>query len=226
MAASTLERWRPVIQEFKDWAKDSNLAKVTKKQVIDWKNALLQQVRIGRDVRRRAPRTVKDVHPAALKAACQIDEDKLAVNPVAGVVVRNVETERDDDEKGFSDKHARTILAATLQKGSRLLSGEMTAASRWIPWIRAYTGARVNEITSLLPSDIVTVQGVLCFSLPKERGKGKRKRIVPIHSHLIEQGLLAYVEERKKLRKPLFYDRRDHAAGRERTLTTRKSVSD
>lgn len=182
---------------------------MTKKQVIDWKNALLQQeVRIGREVRKRAPRTVKDVHLAALKAVCQylVDEDKLAVNPVAGVVVRNVETERDDDEKGFSDKDARTILTATLQKGSHLLSVEMTAARRWIPWIGAYTGARVNEITSLLPSDVVTVQGILCFSLPKERSKGKRKRIVPIHSHLIEQGLRAYVAERKKLGKPLFYD--------------------
>ncbi|MET3973172.1 integrase [Bradyrhizobium sp. S3.9.1] len=209
LAASTLERWRPVIKEFTDWAKDSNLAKVTKKQVIDWKNALLQQdVRIGREVRKRAPRTVKDVHLAALKAICQylVDEDKLAVNPVAGVVVRNVETEKDDDEKGFCDKDARTILAATLQKGSHLLSVEMTAARRWIPWICAYTGARVNEITSLLPSDIVTVQGILCFSLPKERSKGKRKRIVPIHSHLIEQGLRAYVAERKKLGMPLFYD--------------------
>ncbi|MBP1097543.1 DUF6538 domain-containing protein [Bradyrhizobium diazoefficiens] len=209
LAASTLERWRPVIQEFTDWVKDSNLARVTKKQVIDWKNALLQQeVRIGREVRKRAPRTVKDVHLAALKAVCQylVDEDKLAVNPVAGVVVRNVETERDDDEKGFSDKDARTILAATLQGGSHLLSVEMTAARRWIPWICAYTGARVNEITSLLPTDVVTVQGILCFSLPKERSKGKRKRIVPIHSHLIEQGLQAYVAERKKLGKPLFYD--------------------
>ncbi|MCP3404473.1 DUF6538 domain-containing protein [Bradyrhizobium sp. CCGB01] len=209
LAASTLERWRPVIKEFTDWAKDSNLAKVTKKQVIDWKNELLKQdVRIGRVVKKRAPRTVKDVHLAALKAVCQylVDEDKLTVNPVAGVVVRNVETEKDDDEKGFSDKDARTILTATLQKGSHLLSGEMAAARRWIPWICAYTGARVNEITSLLPSDIVTVQGVLCFSLPKERTKGRKKRLVPIHSHLDEQGLLAYVAARKKLRKPLFYD--------------------
>lgn len=64
---------------------------------------------------------VELVHLAALKAICQylVDEDKLTVNPVAGVVVRNVETERDDDEKGFSDKDARTILAATLQEGCR-----------------------------------------------------------------------------------------------------------
>jgi integrase len=185
------------------------LAKVTKKQAIDWKNVLLQQdVRVGREVRKRAPRTVKDVHLAALKAVCQylVDEDKLAVNPVAGVVVRNVETEKDDDEKGFCDQDARTILKATLKTGSHLLSAEMAAARRWVPCICAYTGARVNEITSLQPTDIVMVQGIVCFSLPKERTKGRRRRIVPVHSHLIDQGFLGYVGQRKKLRKPLFYD--------------------
>jgi integrase len=210
LASSTIERWRPVVGEFTNWAKDSNLARVTKKQAIDWKNALLKQdVRIGKQVKKRSPRSVKDVHIAALKAVCQylVDEDKLTENAFARVVVRNVETERDDDEKGFSDKDARTILKATLQKGSHLVSVEMAAARRWIPWICAYTGARVNEITSLQPLDIIKIQGIYCFNLSKERTKTKKKRLVPIHSHLIEQqGFLAYVAERQKLRKPLFYN--------------------
>ena len=132
LADSTVERWRPVIVEFTEWAKEADLAKVTKKQVIDWKNVLLQQqIRVGRQVRKRSPRTAKDVHIAALKAVCQylVDEDKLVTNPAAGVVVRNVETEKDDDEKGFSDKDARTILLATLQKRS---AGNVGAVSR--PW--------------------------------------------------------------------------------------------
>jgi site-specific recombinase XerD len=209
LAASTMERWRPVIKQFTAWAKDSNLAKVTKTQIIAWKNVLLQQhVRVGRQVKKRAPRTVKDVHLAALKALFQylVDENKLTVNPVSGVVVRNVETEKDDDEKGFTDNDAKTILKATLHKGSRLLSIEMRAARRWVPWICAYTGARVNEITSLQPSNIVRLEGIDCFSLPKDRTKGRKKRLVPIHSDLVKQGFLAYVEERKKLRMPLFYD--------------------
>ena len=31
-------------------------------------------------------------------------------------------------------------------------------------------------------------------------------RVVPIHSHVIAQGFLEYVNERRKLNKPLFYD--------------------
>ena len=144
-----MERWRPVIKEFTDWAKDSNLAKVTKKQVIDWKNVLLQQdVRVGRDVKKRAPRTVKDVHLAALKAVCQylVDEDKLTINPVAGVVVRNVETEKDDDEKGFSDKDARTI--AWYASSSTLVSA--TRASVFRPR-KGGTLALVEEVAGFPP---------------------------------------------------------------------------
>jgi hypothetical protein len=34
----------------------------------------------------------------------------------------------------------------------------------------------------------------------------KRLRRVPIHNHLIEQGFLKYVEERRRTGKPLFYE--------------------
>jgi hypothetical protein len=65
----------------------------------------------------------------------------------------------------------------------------------------------VNEITSLQPADIVKDQGIWCFKLPKERTKTRKKRSIPIHSHLIDQDfLLTYVAERRRLGKPLFYD--------------------
>jgi hypothetical protein len=44
----------------------------------------------------------------------------------------------------------------------------MRAARRWVPWICGYTGARVNEITSLLPSDIQQILGIWCFVLRPE----------------------------------------------------------
>jgi hypothetical protein len=72
-----------------------------------------------------------------------VDEDRLFDNPAANIVVRNVETEKDDDEKGFSDKDARTILGATLVKRSPKMSVEMAAARRWIPWICAYKAVAI-----------------------------------------------------------------------------------
>jgi hypothetical protein len=53
-------------------------------------------------------------------------------------------------DKGFDGKEAETILSATLLKPSDKISIEMAMARRWVPWICAYTGGRVNEITPLV----------------------------------------------------------------------------
>jgi hypothetical protein len=45
-----------------------------------------------------------------------------------------------------------------------------------------------------------------CFVLRPEVTKGKRLRRVPIHRHLVEQGFLKDVEERRRIGKPLFYE--------------------
>lgn len=82
----------------------------------------------------------------------------------------------------------------------------MKVARRWVPWICAYTGARVNEITSLLPSDVQKVLGHECFVLRPEVTKGKRLRRVPVHKHLLDQKFIKYVEQRREAGKPLFYE--------------------
>jgi integrase len=48
--------------------------------------------------------------------------------------------------------------------------------------------------------------GHWCFVLRPEITKGKRLRRIPIHKHLIEQGFLKYVEDRRQIGKPLFYE--------------------
>jgi len=83
----------------------------------------------------------------------------------------------------------------------------MRAARRWLAWLCAYSGARVNELTSLHPDDISAVTNrIWCMTIKPSLEKTAQWRVVPIHSHVIEQGFLAYVEERRKRGKPLFYD--------------------
>lgn len=105
---------------------------------------------------------------------------------------------------------------------SHLISREMKAARRWVPWICSYTGARVNEITSLLASDIQQIMGHWCFVLRPEITKAKRLRRVPIHKHLIEQGFLEYVEERRKLGNPSYTSRPAPVAARVPTRNGRR----
>jgi hypothetical protein len=53
---------------------------------------------------------------------------------------------------------------------------------------------------------IQQIMGHWCLVLRPEITKGKWLRRVPIHKHLIEQGLLKYVEDGQRLGKPLFYE--------------------
>jgi integrase len=203
----TKKRWRPVIDLLIAHFGHDDMRKLTKLELIKWKNTLLKEKKGNEFV--RVPRTVRDVHLAVVRATCQflVDELELDENPAAGIVVRGVEDgKEDDDNKGFTDVDAATVLRATLMPRSKQMSVEMAAAHRWVPWICAYSGARVNEITSLRPQDFITKEGIYCISLRKEVTKTSKARIIPLHLHLREQGLKEYVEARGKLGKPLFYD--------------------
>jgi len=76
-----------------------------------------------------------------------------------------------------------------------------------------------------------TDDGALDASLGLRRREGgecqqaKRLRRVPIHKHLIDQGFLQYVEQRRKIGKPLFYEPAARAAERAPILCSRKSPS-
>jgi hypothetical protein len=115
--------------------------------------------------------------------------------------------QKEPPRKGFTPEEAKLILNGTLATPSHLISVEMKAARRWLPWLCAYSGARVNELTSLYPDDISTgTKNIHCMIIKPSLEKTAMWRVVPIHSHVIDQGFLDYVKQRKKLNKPLFYD--------------------
>lgn len=67
-----------------------------------------------------------------------------------------------------------------------------------MPWVCAYTGARVGEITQLRCQDFREEGGVPVFRIIPDAGtvKTKRFRDVPLHPHLVEMGFLGYVATR------------------------------
>lgn len=87
------------------------------------------------------------------------------------------------------------------------MTEENAAARRWVPWICAYTGARVNEITQLRASDVITVDGIECIRITPEAGtvKTSRERKVPLHPHLLEMKFVEWAHRNGKGPTPLFY---------------------
>ena len=73
----------------------------------------------------------------------------------------------------------------------------------WLPLIGLYTGARMNEICQLYCADIERIDNNLFFRFNEDRPDQKLKnpnsrRLVPIHSKLIDLGFESYLDDIKR----------------------------
>ena len=205
VSASTAVSWKSVIRHYVAFAKSDDARDITKAAVESWRDHLLQEVTERGSV--RSPRTIKDGYVAALKAVLGfgVDTGLLADNAASGVKVRYRKPAK-IRERDFTKAEAATILAATTEDFSNNISEPYRRARRWVPWLCAYTGARVNEIGQLRRQDIQKVEGVWMIEITPEAGsvKTNEARVVPVHQHLIEQGLLSAVASLPE--GPMFYD--------------------
>ena len=114
------------------------------------------------------------------------------------------ETER----KPFTRDQVRLIYTELTQNPSGLLRKD---SHKWGMLLGMFTGARLNEICQLDVAD-VQQEGGLWFLNITDEGEGKKsiktraaKRKVPLHSELIQLGLLDFVDSRRS-RARLFPD--------------------
>jgi len=119
-------------------------------------------------------------------------------------------------------------------------SGIDPAAKFWFPLIAAFTGARLEEIAQLKPSDIKTCPdtGIIFLDIVDQgiAGDGKKKslknknsiRPIPIHPTLIKVGFLDFVDHRKADKKDgrLFKLKRDKQGRLARALSAWFSRND
>jgi len=188
LAPSTIKRWAGVLTALEEALGTDDLALVTRGDLIAWKRDLLAA---GRD-----PRTVRDAYIAATKALMNwaVANGRLDTNPAAGVVV-TVPNKPQLRERDFTDCEAGVILRASFGPHDARLSREHAAARRWIPWLCAYGGARVNEMTQLRAHDVRRDGAAWVIRITPEAGSVKtgRWRDVPLHPHLVEQGFVDFV---------------------------------
>jgi integrase len=87
-------------------------------------------------------------------------------------------------------------------QGERPKGGKGEAAF-WLPLLALFTGARLNELSSLKAADVGhnEIIGVQCLFIKTDKRSGKRlkteqsERFVPLHSQLIAAGFLKYVAD-------------------------------
>ena len=200
-ANSTVDRWRAVFLRLQSDFPNVGAAALLPEQMQHWANALISSDRTAATVANVWVRAARTVFGWA------VDERLISRNPFIGWRVKVPKKIRMRETKAFTDDEMKTILNAALAIKVRSKSD---AAKRWCPWLAAYSGARMGELTQLRGVDIIQQDGIHAMKLSPEAGTTKtgRARTVPLHEHLIRQGFLAFVEVNG--RGPLFYNQPEH----------------
>ena len=127
-----------------------------------------------------------------------------------GVKVKKAEI---DSRDAFTPEDLKVIFKKSALEAYKTSK----APSRyWVPWIGLYTGMRIEEICQLHCSDIYKVDGLWVIDVnnkPSDNGMHDKKlktenasRIIPMHNHLQELGLLQYHAQMKAQGERLFPD--------------------
>jgi integrase len=145
--------------------------------------------------------------------------EKIGADPTLGVVFAS-KAQGKRKRKGYTDEQARLILAAARD--------EKAPHRRWIPWIAAFTGARLDEIAGRNVTDIEKVGSYYVLNIPEATEDGSvhvknegSVRKVPLHKVLTREGFIDYIEGLPK-DGPLFPDLKPDRFGRRAGAATKK----
>jgi integrase len=200
-SASTYESYSNTMRLLTAFLGHDDAQRVTADEIVRFKDhRLASKKRNGEPL---SATTVRNSDLAALKAifGWAVNNRRLPENPAAGVTVPKVAKVK-LREREFTTEEARTLLRAASQLRPGRELPQTYAAKRWIPWLLAFTGARVGEIAQMRRQDLRKVEidghpdGVWVLRITPEAGtvKTKQAREVPLHPQLVELGFIDFVE--------------------------------
>jgi integrase len=183
-APKTKYEWSRVFRKLASFAGHDDASRVTSDDIIRWKDKLVSD---GLN-----PKTIRDANIAAVRGILKwaVKNRRIHQNPAEHVSI-DVKRKPGQSIRGFTDEEASRVLRAA--------ASEVDPVRRWIPWICAFTGARLSEVCQLRVEDIQQVGSVWVMRFDAEAGSLKNvnsERTIPIHSALIAGGFLKLVEAR------------------------------
>ena len=187
------KRWKAVVLRFKEWLRHDDLSRVTPEKVQAWGD-----VRSGSGIKAK---TINDTDFAALRAVFGWGKQRgwMSTNPALEAKIEGRGKKRTREPWFLEDERAAILNAALAVRGTKRENPKTTAAKRWVPWLCAYSGARVVEMIQLRKEDVRREQGGWVIRLNPEAGDIKTNdyRDVPVHEHLIAIGFIEYLEQSK-----------------------------
>jgi len=187
---STFNSYRSAVMSLKTFLKHEDAGKITPHDIVAFKDHRLANG--------ASPKTVKDSDLAGLKTIFGWAKANLRIptNPVEGITLKVGRKPR-LRTPGFNDGEAAALLthAASYRQG-RSEAWQMAAAKRWVPWLCAFSGARLGEMVQLRKKDIRKIgeHWVMHITPEAYTVKTNEAREVPLHSQLIDIGFITFVE--------------------------------
>lgn len=153
------------------------------------------------------------------------DNEGLAINAkLKPTALRRKRTKKSRaDRLAFTADHLKAIFTGPVWQGCLNVARRHRPGHQiirdglyWLPLVAAYTGARREEIAGLRPSDVRKVDGIWCISIEENEHRSVKTeagtRIIPIHPHLLELGILECAKQDGDLLFPSLYRKSPGAA--------------
>ena len=188
---STYESYRNTMAKLVAILKHDDARKVTPDDIVRFKD-----VRIESGV---SPKTVKDSDLAGLKTVFgwAVMNRRMSANPAMGLSLTiKTSKPRKLRAKGFSDKEAALILKHAMNYNAGGEAAKLAAAKRWVPWLCAFTGARVGEMLQLRKQDVRREGKHWIVHVTPEAGpvKTDEARDVVLHRQVVKSVFLDFVK--------------------------------
>lgn len=195
---ATFRKYRGVASEFSEWRNSANIHSVTYTEAEQWRDELLEKVSKGNGKRTTVRHKVSTLSSLLNWSISQNKADRRKDPSIPklfpeGNPLKDIDLpSREHLERGgraFTLEQARAILEAA--------RNETKPSLRWIPWLQAYSGMRINEAAHIRKEDVNEYKGVwyyLVRSDDEHKTKTGLSRYIPLHHSIIEEGFIQFVE--------------------------------
>ncbi len=183
---ATEKKYRTAASEFVAFRGDDAVGTVTAKEADAWLQSMLDAEQLSNNTISQRLQNLRTVVEWARRRS--LGDLFPAGNPLSIVEPPSYQTVP-SAERAFTLAEARKVLEA-----ARL---ETSPDMRWLPWLCAYSGARINEVAQLTAADFFQVDDQWFYRLTTMGGKTLKtagsERRVPVHPDLEREGLIVFV---------------------------------
>lgn len=182
----TVRKYRTAVIEFSAFRNSDDATTVTADEAEAWKLDMMEKGELSNNSIKQRLQNVRTVLNWLRKQS--LNKYYATGNPLEVVEAPNFQTVSSEDRAFTMEEAAIALLAARRETAPEL---------RWLPWMCAYSGARINEVAQLTPGDFFQVGEDWFYRLTTAGGKTLKnrysKRTVPIHPELIKEGLIEFI---------------------------------